>query len=50
MGEVQGDPKSLLHVPPHEKLKGFALTLLTQGHDLFIPWFLLNGLVHASRA
>jgi hypothetical protein len=48
MREIEGDPERLFHVPPHENLENFALSLLAQGHDLFIPKVLLSSLVHSK--
>src|SRR5688572_12438530 len=46
MREVQGDPKRFLHVFSNEQLKNLGLSLLAKGHNLFIPKFFLNGMVH----
>jgi hypothetical protein len=46
MREIESDPKCLLHILPHENLKNFALSLLTERYDLLIPKVLLSSLVH----
>src|SRR4030095_11596170 len=46
MGEIESDPKCLLHILPHENLKNFALSLLTERYELLIPKVLLSSLVH----
>jgi hypothetical protein len=46
MGEIESDPKCLLHIFPHQNLKNFALSLLAERYDLLIPKVLLSSLVH----
>jgi hypothetical protein len=48
MSEIKCDSERLFHIPAHENLKNFALALLAQSYDLFIPKVLLSRLVHSK--